>query len=130
MTDQTKKIILVVEDEKSLQGALYDKLTREGFSVIIAQNGVEGLEKSLNQEPDLILLDLDMPKLNGMEMLRELRKDDWGKSVPVIILTNLPSSDENINKDIAELEPTYYLAKIENGLEGISNKIKERLGVN
>jgi DNA-binding response OmpR family regulator len=125
---ENKKVILITEDEKSLQGALNDKLVNEGFTVLVAKNGVEGLEISLNKHPDLILLDLDMPKLNGMEMLRELRKDDWGKSVPVIILTNLPSSDENIHKDITELEPTYYLTKIENGLEKISDKIKERLG--
>lgn len=130
MEKQNKKIILVTEDEKSLQGALCDKLTNEGFSVVLAQNGVEGLEISLNQHPDLILLDLDMPKLNGMEMLRELRKDDWGKSVPVIILTNLPSADETINKNIVELEPTYYFLKTEKGIEEISDKVKERLGIN
>lgn len=126
---ENKKIILITEDEKSLRNALHDKLIKAGLNVLEAKDGVEGLEISLNEHPDLILLDIAMPKLDGMSMLRELRKDSWGKTVPVIIMTNLPSEDEKRNKDITELEPTYYLIKTDKSAGEIIEKIKERLEV-
>lgn len=124
-----KKIILVTEDEVSLRSAISIKLIKEGFNVLEAKDGIEGLEISLKEHPDLIVLDLAMPKLDGMSMLRLLRKDDWGKNVPVIILTNLPSEDEDRNKDITELEPTYYFTKVKMNLEQVAQKIKERLNL-
>jgi twitching motility two-component system response regulator PilH len=126
---KNKKIILITEDDGSLRGALDDKLLNSGFDVLEAQNGEEGLVISLKEHPDLILLDLAMPKMDGMSMLRALRKDEWGKTVPVIIMTNLSSEDEKINKDITELEPTYYLTKSNVGINNIIEKIKERLGI-
>ena len=62
-------------------------------------------------------------------MLRKLRADEWGKTVPVIILTNLSSADEQINKNITELEPTYYFMKTDKHIEEIIEKIKERLEI-
>jgi DNA-binding response OmpR family regulator len=126
---ENKKIILVTEDEKSIRSALNIKLINEGFEVLEAKNGEEGLEIALSEHPDLILLDLLMPQIDGMTMLKELRKDSWGKTVPVIILTNLSSADEEINRNITELEPTYYFVKTEKKLEEIIEKIKERLGL-
>ena len=126
---ENKKIILITEDEKSLRNALYDKLSNEGFSVLEAKDGVEGLEISLKEHPDLILLDLAMPKMDGMSMLKKLREDMWGKDVPVIILTNLSSADEERNRDITELEPTYYFIKTDKKIEEIIEKIKERLNI-
>jgi DNA-binding response OmpR family regulator len=126
---ENKINILVVEDEKSLREALCIKLENEGLGIFEAKDGVEGLEISLNKHPDLILLDIDMPKLDGMGMLRELRKDDWGKTVPVVIMTNLSSEDEKINKDITELEPTYYFIKSEKPITEVIEKIKERLKI-
>jgi len=122
-----KKTILIVEDEGSLRGVLDDKLISSGFDVLEARNGLEGLTTALAKHPDLILLDLSMPKMDGMTMLRELRKDAWGKAVPVIIMTNLPSEDEKRNQDIAELEPTYYFVKVEKSIGEVVAKIKERL---
>ena len=88
------KIILVVEDVSFLQKAMKEVLTDAGFEVHTAGNGEEGLKKALKKHPDLILLDIIMPKMDGMAMLRELRMDPWGKSVPVIILTNLNSKEK------------------------------------
>ena len=124
---ENKKIILVAEDDASLRGVLCDKLINEGFDVLEAKNGEDGLSKSLKEHPGLILLDIAMPKLDGMSMLRELRNDEWGKTVPVIILTNVSSDDEQRNRDITELEPTYYFIKTDKKLEEIVEKIKERL---
>ena len=126
---ENKKIILITEDEKSLRSALHAKLAGSGFDVLDAKDGEEGLQTALKEHPDLILLDLLMPKMDGMSMLRKLRADAWGKTVPVIILTNLTSDDEERNKNIVELEPTYYFIKTDESLEGIIEKIKERLEV-
>ena len=123
-------LLLVVEDEKVLVDTMEEKLVSEGFSVIKAYNGLEGLSLAKNQHPDLILLDLLLPKMDGMSMLRELRKDIWGKSVPVFILTNIPSSNEERLKDVLELEPTYYFEKVNKNLSEIVEKIKEELEVN
>lgn len=126
---ENKKIILITEDEKSLRGALHAKLINSGFNVIEAKDGEEGLKLSLDQHPDLILLDIAMPVMDGISMLEKLREDVWGKNVPVVLLSNLPSADEEINKAITELEPTYYFVKAEKSIEEITEKIKERLGV-
>lgn len=126
---QDKKIILITEDEKSIRNALHDKLSNEGFSILEAKDGEEGLQISLKEHPNLILLDLAMPRMDGMSMLKKLREDEWGKSVPVIILTNLSSADEERNRDITKLEPTYYFIKTDKSIEEIVDSIKERLGL-
>jgi DNA-binding response OmpR family regulator len=126
---ENKKIILIIEDEIPLRDALGYKLKKEGFNVLEAKNGNDGLKLSVVEHPDLIILDLLMPRMDGMTMLRKLREDKWGKTVPVIILTNLPSADEKRNKDITELEPTYYFMKVDKHIEEIVEKIKERLGL-
>lgn len=126
---QDKKIILITEDEKSIRNALHDKLLGDGFSILEAKDGEEGLQISLKEHPNLILLDLAMPRMDGMSMLKKLREDTWGKNVPVIILTNLSSADEERNREITKLEPTYYFIKTDKSIEEIVDKIKERLGI-
>jgi DNA-binding response OmpR family regulator len=123
------KKIVVIEDDVILLKSLNVELLNSGFDVIEAKDGEEGLKITLKEHPDLILLDLLMPKMDGMSMLRKLRSDQWGKTVPVIILTNLSSEDEKRNKDITELEPTYYFMKSEKEIGEIVEKIKERLNV-
>lgn len=93
MTNENKTI-LIVEDEKSLIDTLNKKFHLEGFKVLLAMDGEQGLERALSEHPDLILLDIIMPKMDGMTMLKELRKDQWGKDVPVIILTNLTNAED------------------------------------
>lgn len=128
-TQVKNKKILIVEDELPLLHALRDKLTREGFSTLEAKNGVEGLEVALRDHPDLILLDVVMPKMDGMTMLKKLRaENEWGKTAKVIILTNLTSADGQRNRDITELEPAYYLVKTDWKIEDVVTKVKEELG--
>lgn len=130
MTKLNKKVLmLVVDDEKMLVEAIKEKLIAEGFAVLVAYDGEEGLGLATKEHPDLILLDLLMPKMDGMTMLKKLREDSWGKNVPVIILTNLSSSDEERNKDIAKLEPTYYFIKVDKSMDEIVEAIKERLNL-
>ena len=129
MDTQSKKYtLLIVEDDLPELRALTDKFFHEGFAVIQAKNGEEGLESALKNHPDIILLDIVMPKMDGMTMLKRLREaNEWGKHVPVIILTNLTSTDEARTRDIAELEPAYYLVKTDWKIEDVVEKVRERL---
>jgi DNA-binding response OmpR family regulator len=125
-----KKILIVevVEDESSLRNALKDKLEREGFIMLEAKNGEEGLEVALSEHPDLILLDIIMPQMDGLTMMKKLRhENEWGKSVPIILLTNLSADDEKINQAITESEPAYYLVKSNWTINDLIGKIRERL---
>jgi DNA-binding response OmpR family regulator len=127
--ENKKKVLLVeiVEDEKSLKNVLHDKFEEEGFHVISAQNGEQGLGLALQEHPDIILLDLIMPKMGGIEMLEELRKDSWGKNIPVIVLSNLNDSD-HIAKAV-EQGSFDYLVKTDHTLEDVVKRVKEKLKV-
>lgn len=128
MESPKKKIILVVEDEGPQLKALTEQFTREGFFVLQAKNGEEGFKMALKELPDIILLDILMPKMDGMTMLKKLRQENaWGKSVPVIVLTNLNPDPKEINEAIAEDEPAYYLIKSDVSLSELLEKVKEIL---
>jgi len=118
--------ILIVEDDALLLKMYSKMLADSSYEVKEAVNGKKGLEIALAEKPDLILLDIKMPVMNGMEMLKELRKDSWGKSVPVIILTNLEANDQ-ITWDVSKTEPAYYLMKAGNRPDVVLEKIKEVL---
>jgi len=125
--EKNKKIILITEDEEPIRKILVEKLNSEGFSTIEASNGQQGLDLALSEHPDLIILDIVMPKMDGMEMLKELRKDDWGKNAKVVILTNL--SDTQTLSQIMENEVFEYFVKTDIKLEEFVQKIKIKLGV-
>ena len=108
--------------------ALKDKLTREGFATLEAKNGEEGLNVALREHPDLILLDIVMPRMDGITMMKKLRQtDEWGKNVPVILLTNLSADDEKIMRAVTENEPAYYLVKSDHTISDVVEKVRERL---
>ena len=121
------KTILIVEDHAPVRIALVEKLQHEGMKALEAKDGEEGLAIALKEKPDLILLDIIMPRMSGMTMLDELRKSgDWGKSVPVIILTNL-NPDDKIMREVVETEPVFYLVKADWKIEDVISKVKEVL---
>lgn len=119
------KKILITEDEEVIQKAISDALSNQEFSTLIAKDGEEGLGIALKEHPDLILLDILMPKMDGMIMLQKLRLDEWGKTVPVIILTNVSPNTNSVINSVLQNEPAYYLVKSDVKLEGIVEKIKE-----
>jgi DNA-binding response OmpR family regulator len=122
---ENKKKILIVEDESSLRNALRDKLMLEGFIALEAKDGEEGLEVALRDHPDLILLDIIMPKMDGLTMLKKLREDVWGKNTKVILLTNL-SDNERVSE--ALLQGSYdYLVKSDWKIGDVVAKIRSRL---
>ena len=123
------KRILVVDDEEAILKAISDALSNQGFTAIPAKNGEDGLQIAIKQHPDLILLDILMPKMDGMIMMQKLRADEWGKTVPVIILTNVNPNSSSVINSVLRNEPAYYLMKSDVKLEGIVNKIKEVLKI-
>ena len=82
-----KKKILVADDEPHILRVVKDKLINAGFQVIISVNGEEALQAAIREKPDLILLDVMMPKLNGFEVCRKLREDQSFATVPIMLLT-------------------------------------------
>lgn len=121
--------ILIVEDEQVMLDALVDNLHAAGFGhLYMAQNGQEGLEIALKEKPDLILLDIVLPKVDGMTMFRKLRERPEGKDVKVILLTNL-TADDSIMKGVIANEPSYYLVKVEHSIEDVVDRVKTTLGV-
>lgn len=120
--------ILIIEDELPMLKALSDKFTREGFLILEARNGEEGLATALKDKPDLIILDLFMPIMDGKAMMEELRKDDWGKKVPIVILTNLNPDDKTLNEIMAS-GPSYYFIKSKWQLEDLVGKVKAELNI-
>ena len=128
MAENNQKTILIIEDELPQLKSLADEFTDEGFRVLQAQNGEAGLAMALREHPDIILLDMVMPIMDGMTMLKKLReKNAWGKSVPVILLTNLSPDDEQRTRDITTTEPAYYLVKSKWTLRDVLEKVQERL---
>jgi len=123
-----KKRILIVEDEKPLLRVLTDELVAHGFDVIAALDGEEGLALALKEHPDLVLLDIILPKMDGMTMLKRLREDVWGKTVPVILLTNVVP-DERTMRGVIEDKVAYYLVKTEWKIGDVTQKIKDALGL-
>lgn len=121
-----KKKILIVEDEPSLRRGLTNELEKAGFTVLGVQDGEEGLSMALAEHPDLILLDIILPKMDGLSLLKKLRDDSWGKDAAVIMLTNL--LDPTIISQAVIYGAPDYLVKIDWTIPDVISKVKERLG--
>lgn len=117
-----KKKILFVEDDKQLVQLYVRKFESEGFEVEVATNGEDGLKRAFEGQPNLILLDIMMPQMDGFEMLKKLREDARGKDVPVIILTNLAYSEK-----LPELKGLYqeYIVKANVEISDIVEIVKK-----
>lgn len=124
----TKKHVLIVEDDSMLQQALHRKMIHADFEVSAASDGQEGLDAALSKHPDLILMDLIMPCMNGASMMSHLRNDEWGKNVPIIILTNQEPNDQMIAQLMTD-QPSYYLIKTNTQLEEVVLKAREVLAI-
>ncbi len=120
------KSILFIEDEPTLQKSVGRYLEKEGYQVLSALDGETGIKLIQDNIPDLILLDLILPKKDGFEVLKEIKADEKTKEIPVIILTNLEQNTD-IEKTL-ELGATTYLVKANYELDEIVKKIKEILG--
>lgn len=117
--------ILVVEDDLKLQKILGEKIVREGWDLSVALDGEEGLRKVEKNKPDLIVLDLRMPRMSGLEMMESLRKKYEPFEMPVMVLTNY-GDDVNVSR-VAELKADSFMVKSNYSLNEIIEKIKEIL---
>ena len=120
------KTILVVEDEVALQDALKQSFEGAGYTIVQAFDGEEAAVKLTETKPDLVLLDLILPKKHGFDVLKEMKSNDATKHIPVLVLTNLEES-EDVMKSI-ELGARGYLIKANYALKEVLAKVKEVLG--
>ncbi|OGY32703.1 MAG: hypothetical protein A3A57_02480 [Candidatus Woykebacteria bacterium RIFCSPLOWO2_01_FULL_41_12] len=118
--------VLLIEDEKEVAELYRLKLSLDGYEVLTAENGEEGLEKAFSEKPELIFLDIKMPKMDGFEALKKLRSSEKTKNVPILVLSNFDEQDL-IEKGMT-LGANEYLIKSQFTPEGISKKIKDWLG--
>lgn len=121
------KKILIVDDEATVIEALSDKLRAEGFDIDVARDGEEALSKVNQSNPDLILLDIIMPKLDGISVLKQLKQSPNTKNIPVIILTNL-YDDQRMNEVLATGN-TDYLIKVEHPISEVVAQVKKKLNL-
>ena len=119
-----QKKILIVEDNKKLNNILIEKIVREGFVVYTAFDGEEGLQLAYERQPDLILLDILMPVLDGFEFMEQLRNNAWGKKEKVIILTNASIKDERVAKMVIQKDPIAFLSKSSTKLKDLVRYIR------
>ena len=118
--------VLLVEDDSLMVRMYQRKLASDGYDVSVAVNGEEGLAKIRSFRPDLVLLDIMMPKLNGLQMLERMKADPTVSQIPAIILTNLGGSQEDIERGL-ELGAVAYLVKSAYRPDEVVAKVKEVL---
>lgn len=117
---ETHKLV-IAEDDALLLRSLNDRFKEEGFTVFPAQNGVEAVKLALENHPDVILLDIVMPIMDGMTALKRLREDPWGKTASIIILTNL--SDSGKVAEAVSAGVYDFLIKIDWKLDDLVKKV-------
>lgn len=117
--------ILLIEDEPGQALAISTALSNAGYETATAGDGKEGLKKAEAENPDLILLDIVLPKMDGVAVLKELKKKSQTKDIPVIILTNLATGETM--RETMEAGSTDYLVKTDYTLEELAGKIKKAL---
>ncbi|MCD5381661.1 MAG: response regulator transcription factor [Candidatus Pacebacteria bacterium] len=116
------KRILIIEDEPDIREAMAEAVEQAGFQVSTAENGQVGFAKAIEEKPDLILLDIIMPIMDGHETLRKLRQDPWGQSARVIMLTSMDDV-QNIGS-AHENKITDYIIKAHSSLDEIVAKVR------
>jgi DNA-binding response OmpR family regulator len=119
--------IAIIEDDAVISQMYRMKFEAAGFEVQMADNGKRGVELVEAFSPDIILLDLQMPEMNGTEALEIIRKNDWGKSIPVIVLTNL--GEEEAPKELKALSIHSYIVKANLTPNQVLEQVKKALNI-
>jgi DNA-binding response OmpR family regulator len=117
--------VAIVEDDLAIAQMYRMKFEVEGYKVEIAENGKLGLALCEQMKPDLVLLDLMMPEMNGDEMLTAMRKTDWGKSIKVIILTNV--GEQEAPESLKRLDVSAFIVKAEMTPRQVAELVKQKL---
>jgi DNA-binding response OmpR family regulator len=117
-----KKAVLLVEDDKSIRELYAFALTHEGIEVLLADDGAQGLQMALAERPSVILLDINLPVMDGHKVAEKIRFDRWGKTVPIIFLTN--QSDAANVAHAHMLNPDDYVVKANIPVKEVINKVR------
>lgn len=120
--------ILIVEDEASAIFALDKYFSNNGFAVLKAFSAQEGLKTALENHPDVIILDVIMPSSSGLDILPELRSNEWGKNAKVVVFSNLSSEEQKATARKFHVED--YLIKTDTSLKQLEERIKQILPAN
>lgn len=118
--------IAIIEDDAVISQMYRMKFEAEGYEVQMAGNGRLGVELVEKMRPDIILLDLRMPEMGGAEALAHIRKHNWGKDIPVLVLTNV--GEEEAPKELADLNVESYIVKADLTPRQVTERVKEALG--
>ncbi len=119
------KKVAIIEDDQAISQMYRIKFEAEGYEVETAANGRLGLQLTETMKPDIILLDLMMPEMNGDEMLKKMRATAWGKNVKVIILTNM--GEQEIPPEVKELGVSAVILKADMTPKQVAEVVKEQL---
>ena len=118
--------ILIVEDEEPILRVLVDQFVLNGFQVLEAKDGEKGLSVAEDDKPDLIILDLFMPKMDGVTMLKKLRESgEWGEQVPVIIVTNF--INRSSHEEVMSYNVLEFIVKTDLKIKNLIEKVKYHL---
>lgn len=117
--------VAIIEDDLAIAQMYRIKFEAEGYEVEVADNGVLGLELCKALKPDIVLLDLMMPQMNGDEMLAKLRATDWGKNMKVVILTNM--GEQEAPPSLKELNVSAFIVKAEMTPRQVADLVKEQI---
>jgi two-component system sensor histidine kinase/response regulator len=117
--------VAIIEDDQAISQMYRIKFETEGFEVETAENGKLGLELAEKMRPDIILLDLMMPEMNGNEMLEKLRATTWGKHIKVIILTNV--GEQEAPTGLEKLDVRRFIVKAEMTPRQVAEMVKQEL---
>src|ERR1035437_8025444 len=118
--------IAIIEDDKAISQMYRFKFEADGYEVETAENGILGLELAEKMKPDIILLDVMMPEMNGDQMLAKMRATSWGKNIKVIILTN--QGDQEIPPELRTLGVKRFILKADMTPRQVAEVVKEELG--
>lgn len=123
--DECMSKVAIIEDDQAISQMYRIKFETEGFEVETAENGKLGLELTEKMRPDIILLDLMMPEMNGTEMLTKLRASTWGKGIKVIILTNV--GEQEAPEELNKLDVRRFIVKAEMTPRQVAEMVKQEL---
>lgn len=119
------KTILIVDDDKLFRQGIASVLSAKGFTIIEADDGEAGLKQAIDKKVDMVISDVRMPKMDGLKMIDELRKDEHGKTLPAIVLS-VDEQPESVNKALTA-GVTVYLSKTDLNVEIIADQVAQAL---
>ena len=117
-----KRLVLIADDNESIRDLYTQALSLAGINVITAKNGREAVELALSEHPDVIMMDILMPRTDGQKAVETIRKDEWGKTAKILYLTNL-SEPENVFHAIKQ-KPEDYIIKAHTDVKEVVNKVR------